>query len=146
MLMSKHRSGEGSQALGVRGRREGGGGEEAAGGTWQGPGAGAGGVAGRGGVAGEGGSGQGGGVGGILVERQGPGTVQETSGEGAEWECSGTGGWVEVGCAFSLLPAIRICVFVLFLCIADDAACNSELDQTHEDDCPLMAGNINSAP
>ena len=54
------------------------------------------------------------------------------------------GGRVEVGCAFPLLPAIRICVFVLF-CIADDAACNSELDQTDEDDCPMMAGNTNSS-
>ena len=61
------------------------------------------------------------------------------------------GGWVEVGCAFPLLPAIRICVFVLFLCIADDAVqCsavgNSELDQTDEDDRPMMAGNTNSSP
>ena len=51
-------------------------------------------------------------------------------------------GWVRISAA-ACNKNLCICTF---LCIADDAACNSELDQTHEDDRPMMAGNTNSSP
>ena len=50
-------------------------------------------------------------------------------------------GWVRISAA-ACNKNLCICTF---LCVADDVACNSELDQTDEDDCPMMAGNTNSS-